>query len=341
MSFFESAKTKQLVALAGIVILTVFLFYSLTNFIPSFLGALILFVVFSPVMNYLHVKKKLNKNVSSFAIILFSILIIVVPSFVLGDLLIGKLRTMLSGNTLVMDQLHHANLYVQQHTGIVVFSPDNIAKIQTKLTAIFPDVLNQVFSTLLNMCIMYFMLYFMLYHWRSITDMIVYYSPYKKENSELLAKELISQTYSNVLGAPLLAIIQGIFAIIGFSVFGLNEPVFWGIMCGFLSFFPFVGSALIWVPAGIIQLSMAEQWQGIGILIYGAVVITNIDNVFRFVIQKKIANVHPLVTVFGVIVGLNWFGLPGLVFGPILISYLLIMIKIYRLEYRNKSILKE
>ncbi|MBA3706212.1 MAG: AI-2E family transporter, partial [Bacteroidetes bacterium] len=87
------------------------------------------------------------------------------------------------------------------------------------------------------------------------------------------------------------------------------------------------------------QLSVGESWQGIGILIYGALVITNIDNVFRFMIQKKLADIHPLITVFGVIMGLNWFGLPGLIFGPILISYFLIMIKIYRIEYGHKSIL--
>jgi predicted PurR-regulated permease PerM len=75
------------------------------------------------------------------------------------------------------------------------------------------------------------------------------------------------------------------------------------------------------------------------LLIYGAIVITNVDNLFRFILQKKIADVHPLVTVFGVIIGLNWFGLPGLVFGPILISYFLIMIRIYRLEYGNINIL--
>lgn len=163
--------------------------------------------------------------------------------------------------------------------------------------------------------------------------------PYKEENAELFAKELISQTYSNVIGAPLLAIIQCVFAIAGFYFFGLNEPIFWGLICGVLSFIPFVGTALVWVPAGLVQLSVGESWQGIGLLIYGAVIITNVDNVFRFVLQKKFADVHPLVTVFGVIIGLNWFGLPGLIFGPILISYFLIMLKVYRLEYGNKNIM--
>jgi len=202
-------------------------------------------------------------------------------------------------------------------------------------------LLNQTFSIVLYVCIMFFILFYMLYNWRSVTEMIVYYFPYKKENSELFAKELVAQTYSNVLGAPLLAMIQGVFSIIGFYIFGLHEPIFWGLMCAFLSFVPYIGSALIWIPAGIIQLSMAEQWQGIGILVYGLVVISGVNHVFRFIFQKKVAHVHPLITVFGIIVGVDWFGLPGLIFGPILISYFFIMIQIYRMEYGNKSILKD
>jgi len=83
----------------------------------------------------------------------------------------------------------------------------------------------------------------------------------------------------------------------------------------------------------MLMLSLGKQWQGIATLVYGIVVIGNIDNVMRFVIQKKFADVHPLITVFGVIIGLQLFGLPGLIFGPLMISYFLLGVKIYRKNY--------
>lgn len=310
MPFFESAKTKQIVALTGILLLFIFLFFSLQNFIPSFLGALVLYIIFYPVMNFLHVKKKWNKTFSAITIILLSILIIVIPSFILVDLLIEKLKNLLSGNTLLITQFKYGNAYIKEHTGFNIVSAENITSMQNKAAVIFPNLLSQTFTIILYVFIMFFVLFFMLYSWRSVTEMIVYYFPYKKENSELFAKELIAQTYSNVLGAPLLAMIQGVISIIGFYIFGLNEPVFWGAMCAFLSFVPYIGSALVWVPAGIIQLSMAQQWQGIGILIYGIVAISSINHIFRFIFQKKVANVHPLVSIFGIIVGVDWFVLP-------------------------------
>lgn len=338
MSNFTPEKTKQAVALGVILLLGIFLFFSLFDFISSFLGAVILYIVCAPLMQYLHVKKKIRKGLSAFIIIIATILIIILPTFQLGNLLISKLTFILSDNTTILLQLEHANEYLKTHFGFDIMRPENIAKIEQPISQFIPNLLNQTLSILADIVIMYFIFFYLLYNQYDFRKSIIKYSPYTKENSELFAKELTVQTYSNIIGAPLLAIIQGIFAMIGFAIFGLSEPFFWGVMCGFLSFIPFVGTALVWIPAGLIQLSMGEQWQGIGILIYGALVITNIDNVFRFVLQKKLADIHPLITVFGVIVGLNWFGLPGLIFGPILISYFLIMIKVYRMEYGRSNI---
>jgi predicted PurR-regulated permease PerM len=84
-------------------------------------------------------------------------------------------------------------------------------------------------------------------------------------------------------------------------------------------------------------LSTNQNWQGMGLLTYGVIVISNVDNVFRFVLQKKFANVHPLITVFGVIIGIQLFGLPGFIFGPLLISYFILGVKIYQSAYKDKT----
>lgn len=339
MSYFESEKVKQVIALGVILILGAFLFFSLTGFIPAFLGAVIFYIICAPLMDFLYVKRKIKKGLSAFLVILVSFLAIMVPVFILGDMLLSKLAVILSDNSAILSQIQYANAYIKEHLGFDVLSSENILKIQETITQFIPNLFNQTVTILADIVIMYFILFYLLYSEYDIRNGITRFLPYTKENSDLFAKELTSQTYSNVIGAPLLAIIQGLFAMAGFAVFGLDEPFFWGVMCGFLSFIPFVGSALIWIPAGLVQLSLDAHWQGIGILIYGAVVITNVDNIFRFMLQKKLADIHPLITVFGVIIGLNWFGIPGLIFGPVLISYFLIMIKVYRMEYGHKNIL--
>ena len=73
-------------------------------------------------------------------------------------------------------------------------------------------------------------------------------------------------------------------------------------------------------------------------LVFGLAVIGSVDNIFRFWLQKKLGDVHPLITVFGVIIGVNLFGFIGLIFGPILISLFLLLLKVYSIEFRpNKN----
>ena len=337
MSYFESNKIQQIVALAGIVVLGVFLLVTLSGFIPAFLGAVVFYVICSPFVVFIMKKIKLKKGLSVAIVLILSFIVILIPVFSLTYLLISKVSMMFSSSHNFYAEIQNLNTYINAEYGVNILNPDNLIKIQTEITNFIPNVLSQTINILADIGIMYFILFYLLYIETPMEKSIVRFLPYRKENAHLFAKELVSQTYSNVIGAPLLAIIQGCFAILGFWIFGLNEPVFWGLMCGFLSVIPFVGSALIWFPAGIIMATSGAYWQGIAILIYGAVVIINVDNIFRFILQKKIADIHPLVTVFGVIIGLKWFGIPGIIFGPLLISYLLIMIKIYQTEYGDKN----
>jgi len=104
-----------------------------------------------------------------------------------------------------------------------------------------------------------------------------------------------------------------------------------------MSMLPVVGTAVVWAPLGIYLIVNGGTWMGVGLLIYGAVLIVNLDNVFRFIWQKKVADVHPLVTVFGVLIGIGLFGFVGIIFGPLLISMFLLLLEIYRDEFGIKK----
>jgi predicted PurR-regulated permease PerM len=156
------------------------------------------------------------------------------------------------------------------------------------------------------------------------------YLPFSKENITILNTELNKQIYSNAIGSPLLALIQGVVASICYSIFNVQDALFWGMISGVFSMIPFVGSALIWLPISIMMLVNGDYFNGTAILLAGVLVISTIDNLLRFVLQKKIADIHPLITLFGIISGLKLFGLAGVIFGPLLLSYFFILLKFYR-----------
>jgi len=149
--------------------------------------------------------------------------------------------------------------------------------------------------------------------------------------------ELNIMIFSNAIGIPLIAIIQGVVALLGYLIFGVPQPVFWFAVTCFCAMLPIIGAAAVYVPMGVYLIAAGHTWQGIAILIYGFVVVGASDNIFRMLLAKKIGDVHPLITVFGVIVGVNLFGFIGLIFGPLLISMFILLLKIYSNEYLVKK----
>ena len=167
----------------------------------------------------------------------------------------------------------------------------------------------------------------------NIQNSISIYLPFTRRDDQLFVTELKNQTLSNAIGIPLLAIIQGSFCYVGYLVSGMPDAGFWAVISAFFSFIPMVGCALVWAPYSVYLLLTGDLFYGFGLILYGAIVVANVDNLFRFIMQKRLADVHPLVTVFGVIIGLKWFGFLGIIFGPLMISYFLILLKMYRKEY--------
>ena len=325
---------NQVVSLLAIILLGVFLFWSLIGFLTSFLSATILYVLARPFLKFLTIKKNWNKTLSIVLILFISFITILLPFWSLYGLLASKINYAIIHSNDLMNGLKQMDAFIYSQTGFSVLSPDMIEKFQSLASNIIPQILGATADALATIGMMYFILYYLLQNQGDLEKTLIDYLPFENNHSQQFSSELEMAVFSNVLGAPVLAILQGLTAGIIFWFCDLDQPWFWGTIAGFMSFIPLVGTALVWIPAGIYQYASGNHWQGIAILICGTLIITNIDNVFRFTLQKKFANVHPLVTVLGVIIGLQWFGLPGIVFGPLLISYFVLMVKMYREGYK-------
>ena len=153
----------------------------------------------------------------------------------------------------------------------------------------------------------------------------------------MLAYETKKMVRANALGIPLISIIQGVTATLGYFIFGVNEWMLWGFLTGIFAFFPVVGTMAIWVPLVIYTYAVGDNWNATGLLIYSAVVTGNVDYIARITLLKKMGDVHPVITILGVIVGLGLFGFIGLIFGPLLINYIIVLFKIYMNEFIDTS----
>jgi predicted PurR-regulated permease PerM len=325
--------TKKWLAIIALNLFGIFLIYLLSNFITAFLGAIIFYVLFTPLMDKLTEVRKWKETWAALLLILLSFVIILIPILSLSYMLYAKISEVVNAPTSLLNVLHMFDEKMQTTVGVELFSDENINKLKMSASNLIPSFLNEFVWMLGNITIMYFILFYLLTQRKKISLEVNNYLPFDDSNIQILSAELKSMTLSNIIGVPAIGIIQGTAAGLGYWAFGLSEPLFWGIITAFVSLLPLVGSTLIWVPASIFLMALGQTWQGIGLLIYGGLVIINIDNVARFIIQKRFADVHPVITVFGVIIGLDLFGLPGLVFGPLMLSYFIIFIRMYRKIY--------
>jgi len=323
--------------LLAIVLLGVLLFLELYSFLPALLGAITLYIVMRKAMFHLTLKMKWRKGWTAFFLMLISMIVILLPIGVLINMMSSKISYAIGHSNELVESMKIVVADLEQKFSIEIVSDENINKLGNMLAESLPKVLSTTFNILGTIFFMYFMLYFMLVNGKEMEKDLYEHVPLKDENVNKLGHEVQNMVISNAIGIPVIAILQGIVAVIGYYIIGVDQPWFWFVVTCITAMIPVVGAALAYIPLAIIFFANGSNWEGIFMLIYGFGIIGLVDNVFRFTLQKKIGNVHPLVTVFGVIIGLGLFGFIGLIFGPLLISLFLLLLKIYSSEFITKQ----
>lgn len=333
----DQNRLRQIFFIVIILLLGVLLFIEMQSFIPAILGAVTIYILLHKWMNYLIEKRKWRKGLTSLLLMLFAFIVILVPVGLLINMLSSKVTYAIQHSSELVTALKKLVANIEQQYNIVLASESNINKLGGMISQSLPKIVGATFNTLTTIFFMFFILYFMLVNSRKMENTIYEYMPLRDENVAKLEKEVHSMVMSNAIGIPLIAFAQGVVGLIGYLIIGVDQPFFWfGVTC-IAGMLPVVGAALAYVPMAIIAFANDKTGQGIFLLVYGFGVIGTIDNVLRFTLLKKLADVHPLTTVFGVIIGLNLFGFIGLIFGPLLISLFMLLLKIYSTEFITKQ----
>ena len=160
--------------------------------------------------------------------------------------------------------------------------------------------------------------------------------PLKTVHRKELIEQFKSITQSTVYSWFLTAILQGILGFIGFLIFGISNPVFWGIVMTILALLP-AGTVFIWLPAAIWLIATGSLVQGVGLLLYGMLIISLADNLFRVYLLKKRAKINPIISLLGLLGGLPLFGFIGIVIGPLILAYFLTFLKIYGVKHKHAA----
>ena len=333
----DSNLLRQIFFIAIILFLGIVLFRELKFFLSAFLGSVTFYVVMRERMFYLTEVKNWRPGTAAWVLMLLSFFVILMPIGLLGNILYAKISYVVTHSAETIESLKLLVIRLQEKVGYTLVKPANINELGTYIGELLPKVLGVTVSTLTLIASMYFILYFMLVNGRRMEEALYEYVPLKDNNVELIGSEIRTMVISNAIGIPLIALIQGIVGLIGYLIIGVSEPFLWFVATSIAAMLPVVGAAVIYVPLSVMLLAQGHTGQGIAMVIWGFGFIGLVDNLFRFLLNKKLGDIHPLITIFGVLVGVQLFGFIGLIFGPLLISMFILSLRIYSSEFIVKK----
>ena len=310
-------------------LLAIGVFIALVPYATGLIGAPVLYVIFLPMHQWL--APKIRPGPAAIFVILCAFLLIVLPGVWLIGMLVGQAQGVASNlvNSPILERLSSLRV------GTLQLGPELAGIGRSLINWLGTNALGFIGTAThftLNLILSFFGLYYLLVGTGKSWESLRSYLPFSEENAEILRDRFRSVTLATVIGTGVTALVSGVLIGFGFWVTGLSNPVFWGVVTVVFAILPVVGSALIWVPGAISLFLNGRIGAAIVLLVIG-VLAGQVDTPMRPWVYRKYSQIHPMITVVGAIAGIRYFGLLGLLIGPLALSYFFELIRMYREEY--------
>ena len=319
--------------IAIIIVLGIVLFQQITPFLGGLLGALTIYILVRKQMIRLTTKRKMKRSTAALLITPEAVFFFLIPISLVVWMLVDKLQNLNLDPQSIIAPIEEIAGIIKSKTGYDVLGSDTTSFIVSALPRIGQAVMGGISSFVVNLFVLVFVLYFMLIGGIKMEAYVNAILPFNATNTEHVIHEINMIVRSNAIGIPLLAVIQGGVAMIGYFIFGAPNALLLGFLTCFATVIPMVGTGLIWFPVAVYMALTGDWPNAIGLAAYGGIIVSQLDNLIRFILQKKMADTHPLITIFGVVIGLSLFGFMGVIFGPLLLSLFFLFVDMFKREY--------
>lgn len=345
----SSMRMSRYAILGLLAAVTIAIYPVIKIFIIPIILAATFTTLFYPLYRWFLRKVKHNRPVASLATCLFMFLCLVIPSYVVMHMVVLQMIHFYhSVEPLVKDVVASGeeSEVVQR---IINFAPLQWFNLQSlDLVSIFNDAMKTFlslgsklinktsagfFGLFTNVVIMFFTMFYFFMDGELLVKRIKYLSPIRDDYEDLIFSRFLLISRATVMGTVIIGITQGTLGALALLIFGVKSWLLWGVVMVFLSLIPLVGTWMVLIPAGIIQLVLGNVWQGIGILVISTIVISNIDNLIRPRLVGREAKLHDLIIFFSSLGGIAAFGVMGFIVGPVIAALFISVLDIYSAEF--------
>jgi len=335
MNMLELKNIKELVTLILIVGLFILAAIIIKPIFTAIIYGVLLAYIFYPIHRWL-VKRIKSKNLSAF-IILIALLILIIVLFVL---VAGAVLRQSVNFYLYLQQIDFVQIIRTSFPNFIGSSEisttltgslsSSISKLVGAMVTGLGDFVLNIPAMIIRLFVTFLTFFFVLKDGKQAVEYIKSLSPLKKEVQEKFSKQLRDITNSVLIGQIVVGIIQGLVAGLAYFIFGVPNAALLTLVSVALGVIPIIGPWLVWVPVDIYLFASGQTWPAIGILIYGLFLISWIDNAIRALIVSRKTRINSGIILIGMMGGLFVFGILGLIIGPLVLGYILLILELYR-----------
>lgn len=322
---------RQVGFIVLLVAMLVLMVWRLSYFMSAALGGFTLYMLLRRPQRWLIDKRRWPSLPATICLLLGAVVLLGAVGSGVVSILLPKVRDFQPQS--ILDWANTLHDWVYWKTGFNIFSKEVADRALRAAGQLLPDLLTATGGMLVNGFMSFVVAFFMLQGRERMERYIMEYVPLRRDSVAMLRRETHSIVMSNALGIPIVVLGHSLISGLAYWLLGAGDPVVWGMLTGLCGLVPVVGTAAVWVPLSLNLLIGGHIWQGLVLIAYGAFIIANVDNVLRMALMRRYADVHPLITLFGIILGLGLFGFWGIIFGPLMISGFLLLLRIYKNEF--------
>ena len=324
----------------------------LLSVLTSFLLAYLLYPLYKKVNGYIK-----RDRLSSLLIIILALVVLIVPSFFVVNSLVAEAndayrttRNVLldadfsdncTNKSVICNVMNDLESYTDNARAVYV-TTELMGQFRDMAVRLSSAFLMSVPRFFLNLFIIFFLLYYLLKDGERLVKLVKDNIPGDPNNREKIVFRFKEVTNGVVFGSVLTALIQGIIAGIGYFVLGITSPIILGLLTMVAALFPYVGTAIVWVPIsayliimGLVTQDTTGLLKGVALSVYGVLIISTVDNFVRPLLIGDRGKVHPAIVLLGILGGISLWGFIGIFLGPLLLSLLITFIQVYGCEFKH------
>lgn len=298
-------------------------------FLSGLLGAGILAVLGTPAHRVL--ARRLGARTSALLLSLLALVLIAAPALLL-------LATAIQQAPAALERVRGSTEYARLaalHFGPVDVGAEltnaagaTLSWASTRAVAAAGNVTNGVLNLLIGLVGLYYLLPAGPALWRRARRML----PGAPSETDMMAERFSEITRAALLSIAATAVSQGLTVGLAFMMVGLSNPLFWGVITGMVSILPILGSALVWVPGVIVLFLDGRTGAALTLGFVGAVICSNVDNIIRPFIFRRVSGMHPMVSLLGAFAGVKALGVIGVFVGPLVLTLFLELLALHENE---------